>query len=145
MGIPGLESYVNSKSNLWEPIILQDTKLVIDGSCLCYHLYKSHGFDFRCGGQYSEFHHAVDSFFTALRSKRVECFVIFDGADDPSDKKLKTHQKRAIENVKRAKASAKSAGDYNDQFLLPLLTKVVLLQTLRRNINRGIQFAVCDR
>ena len=143
MGIPGLKSYVNSKKkNLWGEIFPRDTKLVIDGSCLCYYLYKSHGFDFRCGGQYSEFHHAVDSFFTALSSKRVECFVIFDGVDDPSDKKLKTHQKRAIENVKRAKASAKSADDYKGQFLLPLLTKVVLLQTLR---DRGIPFAVCDR
>ena len=142
MGIPGLTSYVNSISSLWEEITLPETKLVIDGSCLCYHLYKSHGFDFRCGGQYSEFHHAVDSFFTALSSKRVECFVIFDGADDPSDKKLKTHQKRAIENIRKAKASAKSAVDYNGQFLLPLLTKVVLLQTLR---DRGISFAVCDR
>ena len=143
MGIPQLLKYVNLKSHLWEKVILQDTKLVIDGLGLCYYLYKHEfKFDFRCGGQYGEFYHAVDSFFTALSSKRVECFVIFDGADDPSDKKLKTHQKRAIENVKRAKASAKSAGDYNDQFLLPLLTKVVLLQTLR---DRGIQFAVCDR
>ena len=140
MGIPGLESYVNSKSNLWEPIILRDTKLVIDGSCLCYHLYKSHGFDFRCGGQYSEFHHAVDSFFTALRSKRVECFVIFDGADDPSDKKLETLQERAIQNIQTADALAKSADDH--KFLLPLLTKDVCLQALR---DGGIQFAVCDR
>ena len=140
MGIPGLESYVNSESNLWEPIILRDTKLVIDGSCLCYHLYKSHGFDFRCGGQYSEFHHAVDSFFTALRSKRVECFVIFDGADDPSDKKLETLQKRAIQNIQRANALAKSADDC--QFLLPLLTIDVFRQALR---DGGIQFAVCDR
>ena len=140
MGIPGLKSYVNPKSHLWEPIILRDTKLVIDGSCLCYHLYKSHGFDFRCGGQYSEFHHAVDSFFTALSSKRVECFVIFDGVDDPSDKKLETLQRRAIQNIQRANALAKSADD--GQFLLPLLTKVAFLQALR---DGGIQFAVCDR
>ena len=142
MGIHGLTSYVNSIPSLWGEITLPETKLVIDGSCLCNHLYKSHGFDFRCGGQYSEFHHAVDSFFTALSSKRVECFVIFDGADDRSDKKLETLRKRAIKNIKRAKASAKSADDYNRQFLLPLLTKVVLLQALR---DRGIPFAVCDR
>ena len=140
MGIPGLKSYFNSIPDLWEEITLPETKLVIDGSCLCYHLYKSHGFDFRCGGQYSEFHHAVDSFFTALSSKRVECFVIFDGADDPSDKKLETLQKRAIQNIQRANALAKSADD--GQFLLPLLTKVVFLQALR---DGGIQFAVCDR
>ena len=142
MRILGLTSFVNSKPELWEDgeKELQDTKLVIDGSRLCYYLYESHGFDFRCGGQYGEFYHAVGSFFTALSSKRVECFVIFDGADDPSDKKLKTHQKRAIENVKRANALAKSADDC--QFLLPLLTIDVFRQALR---DGGIQFAVCDR
>ena len=143
MGIHELTSYVDSNPHLWEikGLILQDTKLVIDGSCLCYYLYKRHGrFDFRCGGQYGEFYRAVDSFFTALSSKRVECFVIFDGVDDPSDKKLETLQKRAIQNIQRANALAKSADDR--QFLLPLLTKVVFLQALR---DRGIQFAVCDR
>ena len=141
MGIHGLTSYVNSISKLWGKKDLQDTKLVIDGSGLCYYLYEiSHGFDSRCGGQYGEFYHAVGSFFTALSSKRVECFVILDGADDPSDKKLETLQKRAIQNIQRANALAKSADDR--EFLLPLLTKVVFLQALR---DRGIQFAVCDR
>ena len=142
MGILGLTSFVNSKPELWEDgeKELQDTKLVIDGSRLCYYLYESHGFDFRCGGQYGEFYHAVGSFFTALSSKRVECFVIFDGADDPSDKKLKTLQKRAIHNIQSANALAKSADDC--QFLLPLLTIDVFRQALR---DGGIQFAVCDR
>ena len=141
MGIPGLTSCVNSISNLWEKIILRDTKLVIDGYCLCDYLYKHEfKFDFRRGGQYGEFYHAVDSFFTALSSKRVECFVIFDGVDDPSDKKLQTLRQRAEENIQKAIALAKSADDR--QFLLPLLTKDVCLQALR---DRGIQFAVCDR
>ena len=141
MGIPRLPKYVNSIPNLWEEVILQDTKLVIDGYGLCYYLYEHEfKFDFRCGGQYGEFYHAVDSFFTALSSKRVECFVIFDGADDPSDKKLETLQRRAIQNIQRANALAKSADDR--QFLLPLLTKVAFLQALR---DGGIQFAVCDR
>ena len=139
MGIYGLNSYVTI-SKLWEDKELQDTKLVIDGSRLCYYLYESHGFDFRCGGQYGEFYHAVGSFFTALRSKRVKCFVIFDGADDPSDKKLKTLQKRAIQNIQRANALAKSADDR--ELLLPLLTTDVFRQALR---DGGIQFAVCDR
>ena len=144
MGIPRLTKYVNSIPNLWEEVILQDTKLVIDGYGLCYYLYEHEfKFDFRCGGQYGEFYHAVDSFFTALRSKRVECFVIFDGTDDPSDKKLETLQERAIQNIQTADALAKSAGD--PKFLLPLLTKVVFLQVLQALRDGGIQFAVCDR
>ena len=141
MGIHGLTSYVNSISKLWEKKDLQDTKLVIDGSGLCYYLYEiSHGFDSRCGGEYGEFYRAVGSFFTALSSKRVKCFVIFDGADDPSNKKLETLQKRAKENILTANALAKSADDH--KFLLPLLTKDVFRQALR---DRGIQFALCDR
>ena len=139
MGIYGLNSYVTI-SKLWEDKELQDTKLVIDGSRLCYYLYESHGFDFRCGGQYGEFYHAVGSFFTALSSKQVKCFVIFDGADDPSDKKLKTLQKRAIQNIERANALAKSADDR--ELLLPLLTTDVFRQALT---DGDIQFAVCDR
>ena len=142
MGILGLTSFVNLQPEIWKDgeKELQDTKLVIDGSRLCYYLYESHGFDFRCGGQYGEFYHAVGSFFTALSSKRVECFVIFDGVDDPSDKKLKTLQKRAIQNIQRANALAKSADDR--ELLLPLLTTDVFRQALR---DGGIQFAVCDR
>ena len=142
MGIYGLNSYVTI-SELLEDKELQDTKLVIDGSRLCYYLYESHGFDFRCGGQYGEFYHAVGSFFTALSSKRVKCFVIFDGADDPSDKKLKTLQKRAIQNIRRANALAKSADDR--ELLLPLLTTDVFRQALRTLRDDDIQFAVCDR
>ena len=142
MGILGLTSFVNLQPEIWKDgeKELQDTKLVIDGSRLCYYLYESHGFDFRCGGQYGEFYHAVGSFFTALSSKRVECFVIFDGVDDPSDKKLETLQKRAIQNIQRANALAKSADDR--ELLLPLLTTDVFRQALR---DGGIQFAVCDR
>ena len=142
MGILGLTSFVNLKPEIWKDgeKELQDTKLVIDGSRLCYYLYESHGFDFRCGGQYGEFYHAVGSFFTALSSKRVECFVIFDGVDDPSDKKLETLQRRAIQNIQRANALAKSADDR--ELLLPLLTTDVFRQALR---DGGIQFAVCDR
>ncbi|KAJ7362096.1 Protein asteroid 1 [Desmophyllum pertusum] len=63
--------------------ILQNTKLVIDGSSLCYYLYR---LDCQCGGQYDEFYNTVLSFFDALISNGVESFVIFDGADDPSGK-----------------------------------------------------------
>ena len=140
MGIPGLTSYINSISSLWTTIDLQDTKLVIDGSCLCHYLYSNNGFDCQCGGQYGEFYHAVVSFFDALNSKRVECFVILDGADDPSDKKLDTLKRRALQRIKTAHDLSKSVDD--TLFLLPVLSKLVFLQALR---DCAIKFAVSDR
>lgn len=140
MGIPGLTGYINSKGTLWTPIDLQNTKLVIDGSCLCHYLYVNNGFDCRCGGQYDEFYRLVLSFFDALISNGVESYVIFDGAHDPSDKKLETLKGRAMERIKTSNALSKSADD--KLFLHPLLSKLVFIQALR---NRGVKFAVCDR
>ena len=140
MGIPGLTGYVNSIGTLWTTIDLQNTKLVIDGSSLCYYLYVNNALDCRCGGQYDEFYNTVLSFFDALISNGVESFVIFDGANDPSDKKLDTLKARTVERIRTSDALAKYADDR--LFLLPLLSKLVFLQALR---NRGIKFAFCDR
>lgn len=140
MGIPGLTGYINSIGTLWTSIDLQNTNLVIDGSCLSHYLYVNNGFDCRCGGQYDEFYRVVLSFFDALISNGVESYVIFDGAHDPSDKKLKTLKARALERIKTSKALSNSADDR--LFLRPLLSKLVFLQALRK---RGVKFAVCDR
>ena len=147
MGIPGLSTFVNSNENLWTTIDLHDTKLVIDGSRLCYYLYEEENkFDCRCGGQYDEFYLAVVSFFDALNSKCVECFVVFDGANDSSDKKLETLRKRAENKINKAiDVLSESAGNTPQgrwtPFLLPLLAKFVFLEALR---DRGIKFAICD-
>ena len=146
MGIPGLTSFVSSNENLWTTIDLHDTKLVIDGSRLCYYLYEENKLDCRCGGEYDEFYHAVVSFFDVLNLKRVECFVVFDGANDSSDKKLETLKKRAENKINNAIAVlSESAGNTpygRTPFLLPLLTKFVFLQALR---DRDIKFAICDK
>ena len=138
MGIPGLTSFVNSIENLWTKVELQDTKLVIDGSCLCFYLYN--GMNCRCGGQYDEFYEAVVSFFDAMSSSRVECFVVFDGANDPSGKKLDTLKMRMVKNIKTADDLSKSAD--SSLFVLPLFAKLVFQQALR---DHGVKFAICDR
>jgi len=141
MGIPELTSYIKSISTraLYTEIKLENTKLVIDGSSLYHHLYSKEGFDCRCGGQYDEFYRIVLSFFGALNSNEVESYVVFDGADDPSDKKLETLNKRVSERIVASRALA---DDGVDCFLRPLLLKHVFLQALR---NLGVKFAVCDR
>ena len=140
MGIPGLTSYINSIGTLWTQIDLKNTKLIIDGSCLCHYLYYSNGLDCRCGGQYQEYYDAVVSFFDALVSNGVEAYVVFDGAHDPSDKKLETLKARAKERVETSNALSKSADDR--LFLLPLLARHVFLEALR---NRGVKFVSSDR
>ncbi|XP_058943973.2 protein asteroid homolog 1 isoform X2 [Pocillopora verrucosa] len=139
MGIPGLTSYINSIGTLWTQIDLKNTKLIIDGSCLCHYLYYSNGLDCRCGGQYQEYYDAVVSFFDALVSNGVEAYVVFDGAHDPSDKKLETLKARAKERVETSNALSKSANDR--LFLLPLLARHVFLEALR---NRGVKFVSSD-
>ena len=140
MGIPGLTSYINSLGTLWTEINLKNTKLVIDGSCLCHYLYASNGLDCRCGGQYQEYYDVVVSFFDALISNGVETYVVFDGTHDPSGKKLETLKAGAKERVKTSNALSKSADDR--LFLLPLLARHVFVDALR---NRGVKFVFSDR
>ena len=139
MGIPRLTSFVNSTENLWTTIDLHDTKLVIDGMALYFYLYGKSGLYCRCGGQYDEFYQAVIAFFLALKSKHVDCFVVFDGTIDPSGKKLKTIKSRVEQSI----AAANELSRYDvDLFVIPLLSAQVFKQALRDN---SIPFVVCDR
>ena len=99
MGIRGLTHFVHSTKNLWTTIDLQDTKLVTDGLALNCCLFENSGLDYRCGGQYDEFYQAVVAFFVALKSSHVDCFVVFDGAIDPSGKnwrQSRSEQRRVL-------------------------------------------------
>ena len=147
MGVRGLTSYVNSINSLWKlQTKLENTKLIIDGSGLCNYLYKN-VFDCRCGGQYEEFYNAVLSFFNALDSNGVESFVVLDGAQHPSGKKLETHKKRANERIETSCALAENqALEEGQDFLLPLLSKLVFVQALMiLTKDHSVKFAVCDR
>ena len=141
MGIPGLTSFVHSTENLWTTIDLRDTKLVIDGLALNCCLYENSGLDCRCGGQYDEFYQAVVAFFSALKSRRVDCFVVFDGTIDPSGKKLETIKKRAEQGLETVHELSTS-GDIDDLISFPLLYTHVFKQALR---DKSIPFAICDR
>ena len=94
MGVRGLTSYVNSIETLWTQTKLENTKLIIDGSGLCNNLYRDL-FDCWHGGQYKQCYEAVLLFFNTLKSNGVESFVVLNGAQHASGKKLETHKKRA--------------------------------------------------
>ena len=147
MGVRGLTSYVNSIETLWKrQTKLKNTELVIDGCGLCNYLYKN-VFDCRCGGQYEEFYNAVLSFFNVLDCNGVESFVVLDGAQHASGKKLETHKKRKNQRIETACALAQNRAPENgEDFLLPLLSRLVFLQALRDlTRDHSIKFVVCDR
>ena len=126
MGIPGLTSFVRYTGNLWTTIDLHGTKLDIDGKALLFYLYENRDLDCRCGVQYDEFYQAVVAFFVSLKSRRVDSFVVFDGAIDPSGKKLMTIKKRVKDSLKTANKLSISAD--NRLFLIPLLSAHVFKQ-----------------
>jgi len=147
MGVRGLTSYVKAIETLWQrQTKLKNTKLIIDGSGLCNDLYES-AFECRCGGQYEEFYHAVLSFFNALKSNGVEAFVVIDGAQHASGKKLETHKKRANQRINTSYALAENRElQDGEDFLLPLLSKLVFLQALMDlTKDHRVKFVVCDR
>lgn len=143
MGVRGLTDYINSLGTLWTVIDLKNTKLVIDGSRLCHYLYDTSRLDCRCGGQYQEYHDVVVSVFEFLSSNEVEAYVVFDGAHDPSDKKLETLQARAKNKVKISNDLSKSANGH--LFLLPPLAKHVFVDALRNCGDCGVKFVFSDR
>ena len=139
MGIKGLTSYVDSVGSLWTKLKLQNTKVILDGSCLYYHLHISAKLNCQCGGQYTEFHELAVSFFNSLKSNSVEAFVVLDGAYDASEKKLATLAERTKDRILEASRLANSPDDREN--VLPFLARRNFVQTMEE---LGVKFAVCD-
>jgi hypothetical protein len=119
-----------------------------------YILYKFFGIPFRSGGDYYHFARECENFFLKLTNCHVDPIVIFDGADDPSNLKLKTHMKRLdqqSENVQNiVQQIIRGVSDDNesyddepyddDPFILPLLADLNFRSVL---VKLGISHASC--
>ena len=86
MGVRGLAEYikrVDYSRRAWKRREQIKGPLVIDGSQLCYHLYKSREpkLDVTNGGQYPEFYQEVNNFFRKLQQSRIVPHVVFEGVD----------------------------------------------------------------
>ena len=139
MGVFGLNTYIEKKGIFrWEDFELKDTRVVVDGYALLYHLYfqDSVKLDDQCGGQYKKFHDRIVAFFKRLIQNRVEPFVLLDGASAPSGSKLKTFRQRLKEKIGKVLKS-----DPKVQ-ILPLLVVQTFVQTIK-DVS-GVRFAVCD-
>ena len=136
MGVYGLETYVEAEgSSGSEDIELEYTRVVLDGNPLLYYLYQDCNLDVKSGGQYKQFHDKIVEFFRRLEEKRVQSFVLLDGASDPSGNKLRTSEERLKLKIKRVL-------DFDYKSQMPLLARQTFIQTIE-NIS-GVQYAVCD-
>ncbi|XP_015709532.2 protein asteroid homolog 1 [Coturnix japonica] len=136
MGVPGLTGLVEERGAFFAELRLRDTKLVIDGSSLYYHLFFASDADCRRGGDYGQFAAAAGEFFAALRSCGVAAFVVLDGGRGAADRKLCTLMERAAERLRRAHGLCQ--GDRGR--VLPLLARHVFVQALRR---AAVPFVQC--
>ncbi|NXX44826.1 ASTE1 protein, partial [Tricholaema leucomelas] len=136
MGVRGLLSFVEQRGSFYTELRVGNTKLVIDGSSLCYCLCFASASDFRRGGDYGLFATTVSDFFGSLRRCRIAPFVVLDGGRDPSDRKLPVLRERAADRLRVACGLSRGgAGE-----LAPLLAREVFVQELRR---LAVPFAQC--
>ena len=150
MGVRGLFTFAENKSDCFESVYLKDTQLVIDGNNLRFFLYK--GLKKRkCsfGGEYSLYFSATQHYFkryvftfidtstkpnlkiyftyiSSLLKNNIEPIVIFDGSYE-EDKK-KTKWKRTREQLHAAIRQVPTM-DGRDA-ILPIFSKGDLLRIL---------------
>ena len=73
MGVFGLNTYIEKKGIFrWKRFGLKDTRVVVDGYALFYHLYfqDSVKLDAQCDGQFKQFHDRIVAFFKPLIQNR---------------------------------------------------------------------------
>ncbi|XP_021245028.1 protein asteroid homolog 1 [Numida meleagris] len=136
MGVPGLTGFVGEREAFFAELRVRDTKLVIDGSSLYYHLFFASAADSRRGGDYGPFAAAAGEFFAVLRACGVASFVVLDGGRGAADRKLGTLRERAAERLRRAHGLCRGEGGC----VLPLLARHAFVQALRR---AAVPFVQC--
>uniref|UniRef100_A0A673A9U7 XPG N-terminal domain-containing protein n=1 Tax=Sphaeramia orbicularis TaxID=375764 RepID=A0A673A9U7_9TELE len=129
MGVHRLRSLMENHPRIYRDIRLRNSRLVVDGLNLLYHLYFSSGLDQNHGGDYAAFENMIERFVSALRVCGVSPYVVMDGGSDPSDRKLETVNKRVTNRIQRAHRAAVSGQQLD---ILPQLAKLVFKQTLAR-------------
>ncbi|KAK9301103.1 hypothetical protein QLX08_006436 [Tetragonisca angustula] len=137
MGIPGLTTFVNNRSDIYlECYELHNTYLVIDGNNVCYSIYNSYTKS-NCafGGDYDNYAQCVTNFFDDLLKCNVTPLVILDGGIE--DKKLRTIIQRTKERINAvcsfcplSQGKAKA---------IPLLLKEIFRDVMREKNIRHVQ------
>ncbi|CAL8248800.1 unnamed protein product [Lota lota] len=126
MGVKGLISLLEGNSQIYQDISFRDSKLVVDGGNLLYHLYNKYNLDQNHGGEYLAFQALIQDFFMNLEKCGIKPYVVIDGGLGTSDIKLKTRMERQeglLQNIPKA-LNGKSMG------IFPPFTFSVFEQTL---------------
>ncbi|XP_056449919.1 protein asteroid homolog 1-like [Gadus chalcogrammus] len=130
MGVTGLWWLLEGNGQIYQiykDYHFRDSKLVVDGSNLAYHLYFRYFLDLSHGGEYLAFRALVQAFFTILHNCGIKPYVVMDGGSSKSDNKLNNILERNREFVRRADEIALK-GRRED--ILPPFTLSVFEQTL---------------
>ncbi|XP_059909157.1 protein asteroid homolog 1-like isoform X3 [Gadus macrocephalus] len=130
MGVKGFWSLLEGNGQVYQiykDYHFRDSKLVVDGSNLAYHLYFMNFLDLSHGGEYLAFQALVQAFFTILNNCGIKPYVVMDGGSSKSDDKLISILERKIKFLRRAHDIA-LMGRRED--ILPPFTLSVFEQTL---------------
>ena len=127
MGVTGLWSLLEGNSQIYKDYHLRDSKLVVDGSNLAYHLYFRNFLDLSHGGECLAFQALVQDFYTILHNCGIKPYVVMDGGSSKSDNKLKNILERNRKFLRRVQCAALK-GRRED--ILPPFALSVFEQTL---------------
>ncbi|XP_051927878.1 protein asteroid homolog 1 isoform X1 [Hippocampus zosterae] len=128
MGVHGLTTFVEGNRHFLFDVKFKDSRLIIDGSSLYFHLYLKHGLDRQHGGDYDAFASLVLEFLSALQACNIEPYVVLDGGIDPSNKKFGTLQQRLQSRVREAENMSQG----RNGSVLPILTRQVFVEVLNQ-------------
>lgn len=129
MGVRGLKTFIESSNkNHLRSLDFRDSRLIIDGCNLYYLLYFDCNLDQMHGGDYDAFEELIILFFENLAACDIRPYVVLDGGDDHTDKKLDTVMKRKQQKI--YEAYALSMGKKGR--VLPMLIKNVFRQLLHK-------------
>uniref|UniRef100_A0A8C5BFX9 XPG N-terminal domain-containing protein n=1 Tax=Gadus morhua TaxID=8049 RepID=A0A8C5BFX9_GADMO len=127
MGVQGLSSLLKDNRRISPDFHFRDSKLVVDGKNLLYHLYYSSNLDQNHGGEYLAFQAEVQAFFKTLSDCGIKPYVVMDGGKGTSDIKLDTIRDQSREIIQKTHEAALTG---KKMYILPPLTKHVFRQTL---------------
>ena len=134
-----MTSFIQAHPTMLVDFKLHDTKVVIDGYGLQYYLY-SINLGALYGGEYKDFDDKCRDFFTDFRRCNVTPFVVFDGACDMDDKKLREIVTRH-KNRLRAVARVNTEGRLKPGSEYPIFLDYVILKVLN---DMDVPFAFCN-
>lgn len=139
MGILGLTTFIKNNPQITEDFTLHSTKVVIDGNSLYHFLYNKDKLDFLHGGDYNQYADKIREFFSLLQSCNIQPYVVFDGGNEPNEKKFQTVLSRIERRLEMAIQLTKQQHDYCR--VMPIMSRDTFIAVLSEIT---IPFVICD-